>query len=518
MLIKVSDLLNLALLGSLSAGASGNPVSGEVQKPNILFIITDDQSPFSLRAHGNQVCYTPNIDKLAAEGMVITAAHIMGSWMSAVSTPSRCQLMTGRNVWRTMGLPGPQSGKIVHNAEADNAAINPDDPAYFSMPAIFNRAGYVTFRTCKRGNSYENANRLFTWRYDKACTQADDENGSKWHGDRVMEFLELRESQAMKQPFLVYFGFSHPHDPRYGKPEFYNKYGAFDEPPSLPDPEAPPLPVNYLPAHPFRHGNDNGRDETLVQGVMTRRDEAAIRNETGRMYACIENIDNQIGRVINKLKEMNELDNTYIFFTADNGIAVGRHGLMGKQNLYEHSWRVPLIVKGPGIEPGSRAPGNIYLMDVLPTLCELAGLKKPEACDGKSFTAVLKGKSKTIRNVMYGAFTIRDPKPVPVTGSKPGIRAVKKGAWKLIKYDVYDGQIHETQLFNLKKNPNELLKEHHDPSIIQLTGNIPESCQINLAEDPKYAGRLKKMEKLLLEQQIANNDPYRLWNQPAMVK
>ena len=97
--------------------------------------------------------------------------------------------------------------------------------------------------------------------------------------------------------------------------------------------------------------------------------EQTIRNEIGREFACSENIDAQIGRVLDRLSEMGELENTWIFYTADHGMAIGRHGLQGKQNLYEHTWRVPLIVKGPGVIPGSRAIGNTYLTDTLATLC-----------------------------------------------------------------------------------------------------------------------------------------------------
>ena len=98
---------------------------------------------------------------------------------------------------------------------------------------------------------------------------------------------------------------------------------------------------------------------------MTSRTEATVRNELGRDYACIENIDDQVGLAIEKLKAMGELENTYVIYTADHGIAVGRHGLMGKQNLYEHSWRVPFIVSGPGIKAGTRAKGNHYLLEIL---------------------------------------------------------------------------------------------------------------------------------------------------------
>lgn len=119
---------------------------------------------------------------------------------------------------------------------------------------------------------------------------------------------------------------------------------------------------------------------------------------------------------------------------------------MGKQNLYEHTWRVPFIVRGPGIDPGSTAAGNIYLLDVLPTMCDLAGIEIPGTIDGISFKSVLKGKKGKVRDVLYGVYC---------GGTKPGMRAVRKGDWKLIKYDMMDGQVRETQLFNLAENPEE---------------------------------------------------------------
>src|SRR5690554_713216 len=329
-------------------------IAHEVKKPNILFIVTDDQSPFSLKAYGNQICDAPNIERVAESGMTIENAYIQGSWQSAVCVPSRTQIMTGRSIWRTVGLPGPSKYKGMTASEA-NGKVRPSDPEYYSMAAIFNREGYTTFRTCKPSTSYDDADNLFTYNYEKWSVYADDKNGSKWHGDRAIDFLNRHQSEKPDKPFLLYLGFSHPHDPRHGKEELYKKYGASDEPPNTPDPIAPPLPLNYLPAHPFQHGNDKGRDETRVQGVLNRRDEATIRNEIGRQYACVENLDVQIGRVLDKLEEIGELENTYIFFCSDNGIAIGSHGLMGKQNLYEHSWRVPLIVSGPGIKANSRA-------------------------------------------------------------------------------------------------------------------------------------------------------------------
>jgi len=197
------------------------------------------------------------------------------------------------------------------------------------------------------------------------------------------------------------------------------------------------------------------RDEVAVSGVWGRRDEATIRNELGREFACSENIDLQIGRVLDKLEALGELDDTWIVYTADHGMAIGRHGLQGKQNLYEHTWRVPLIVAGPGVKAGSRAPGNVYLADVLATLCEIAGIEPPATNEGTSFVPVLTGKQPVIRDVLYGVYC---------GGAKPGIRSVRQDHWKLVKYESPAGGL-VTQLFDLRANPEEFLGEHHDPAV-----------------------------------------------------
>ena len=476
------------------------------KQPNILFIITDDQDAETLGAYGDTECDTPNIDKLASEGLTLTSAHHMGSFRAAVCTPSRCMLMTGRNIWETQSLNVNYPPlNYSHKTDENYSKISSEDPSYYSLPALFKRAGYYTFRTCKRGNSYEGANLLFDERYDKTNRGSENQNASQWHSDKVIDYLDRRIDQPTNQPFFIYLGFSHPHDPRRGKPALLEKYGAINPgPPTKVNSKAPLLPINYLPTHPFEEGHPDVRDENSVEGVMTKRDEATVRNERGKELATIENIDTEIGRVLQKLESTGELNNTYIFFVSDHGIAIGKHGLMGKQNLYEHSLKIPFIAKGPKIKSNSVATGNIYLSDVLPTLCDLAGIKIPETVFGKSFKSILNGNSKTIRDVIHGVYS---------GGTKPGIRSIKKGYWKLIKYDVMNGQVRKTQLFNLKENPNELLIEHHDPKVIALTGNVPKKKQVNLADNPKYYTKRKEMESLLLEEMKAIDDPYRFWDQ-----
>ncbi|MES2596363.1 MAG: sulfatase-like hydrolase/transferase [Verrucomicrobiota bacterium] len=476
----------LAVLGALMLSAA----SSLAARPNILFILVDDQSAFDLKMYNpKSTLETPNLDKLAKEGMVFDGAYHMGSSLGAVCTPSRHMIMCGRTVWHLPVSPWA-------------AKTSPPNLEQNTIPAVFNRAGYATMRTCKMGNSYEAANKLFTVRRDATKRGGENESGSTWHGDQVMNYLDERAAtkDAEKKPFLIDFGFSHPHDTRDGRPELLAKYGATNHtdpntPPSQHS-KQPPLPDNYLAKHPFDNTHIDVRDEVDVSGVWKHRDEASIRNEIGRQYACSENIDIQIGRVLTKLQEMGELENTYIIYTADHGISIGHHGLMGKQNLYQHAWRVPFIVKGPGIQAGSRVEGNIYLLDILATLCDLAGIPAPESNEGTSFKPVLEGQKKVIRDILYGAYA---------GGSKPGMRTVKQGDWKLVQYEAPDRGVKETQLFNLAANPEEFLKEH----------GKKEPLLTNLAGDPAHAAKLKEMQALLLSEMRRLEDPWRFADQPG---
>jgi choline-sulfatase len=496
---SMKQLASIFLIIAICVPSSQELLQAVEKQPNFLFILVDDQSPFDLKIYNPQSPLdSPNLDRLAREGMVFDGAYHMGSFTGAVCTPSRHMIMCGRTVWHLPIAPGAMQNNLC-----------PIHVEQQTIPAVFNRANYATMRTCKKGNSYEDANKLFTVRHDASKRGDTDESGSPWHAERVLDYLQSRQEQKDAKPFLIDFSFSHPHDTRDGTSELLAKYGAVNHTdkhnPPMSNAKQPKLPVNYLPVHPFPHGHPGLRDEVSVSGVWERRDEQTIRNELGREFACSENIDTQIGRVLNKLEAMGELENTYIFYTADHGIAIGRHGLQGKQNLYEHTWRVPFIVKGPGIKPGSRAVGNIYLLDILATLCDLASLPAPESNEGLSFKPVLFGSQSTVRDVLYGVYN---------GGTKPGMRSVKQGDWKLIQYDVLDGSVRKQQLFNLADNPDEFVEEHHAPEVAKLIGVTPATNQVNLAGDPRHANKLKEMEALLLAEMRRWNDPWRLWNQP----
>ncbi len=482
----------------------------EPRRPNILYIITDDQSPFDFSFYNPAATLdAPVIERLAAEGMVFDAAYQMGSFSGAVCTPSRHMLMSGRTVWHLPIGPNMPRRKKGQPQKPYAPPHCPPRLESSTLAAIFNAAGYDTMRTCKTGNSYEGANRQFTVRHDAGKRGGTHETGSGWHGDQVLHYLTERERTGDTDPFLIYFGFSHPHDTRDGTPELLEKYGATNhaDATSLPagNSKQPPLPPNWLPQHPFDHGHLDVRDEVAASGVWKNRDEQTIRNELGREYACSENIDRQIGRVLDRLAALGELDNTWIFYTSDHGIAIGRHGLQGKQNLYEHTWRVPFIVKGPGVKPASRVPGNIYLGDSLATLCDIAGIKPPETNEGTSFLPVLQGRQQTVRDTLYGVYC---------GGQKPGMRSVRRGDWKLIKYESATGGLH-TQLFNLRDNPHELLEEHHAAEVAPQLLSAPAATQRNLADDPAHERQRQELEALLLAEMQRHDDPYRFSDQPA---
>lgn len=179
--------------------------SSNVKRPNILFIIADDQSPFDLKMYNpDSTLDTPVLDKLASEGIVFDGAYHMGSWSGAVCTPSRHMVMTGRSVWHIPGRGNPNAG---------NPKMVPADLAENTMAAIFNRAGYATMRTCKPGNSYKAANEKFTVRHDSTKRGGTDDTGSAWHAEQVLNYLSDRQANNDSDPFMIYYGFSHPHDP-----------------------------------------------------------------------------------------------------------------------------------------------------------------------------------------------------------------------------------------------------------------------------------------------------------------
>jgi arylsulfatase A-like enzyme len=230
----------------------------------------------------------------------------------------------------------------------------------------------------------------------------------------------------------MYQAFGNPHDPRVAAKKYLDQY----------DPAKFPLPKNFLPIHSFDNGELVVRDEQLLPWPRT---EADVRRTLHEYYATVTALDAHIGRLIAYLKEAGQLDNTLVIFSADQGIAVGSHGLLGKQNLYDHSMKAPLVFAGPGVPRGT-SDALVHLFDVYPTACDLVGAPVPEKIDGRSVRPVLAGTAKAARPELMLAYRDRQ-------------RAVRDERWKLIRYPT----VNVTQLFDLKTDPDETRDLADDP-------------------------------------------------------
>ncbi|MBZ0290557.1 MAG: sulfatase-like hydrolase/transferase, partial [Anaerolineae bacterium] len=278
--------------------------------------------------------------------------------------------------------------------------------------------------------------------------------------DAAVDFLQSYHSD---QPFFLYVAFTAPHDPRTPPPDYTY------------DPDSLPLPGNFLPQHPFDNGELRVRDEELAAFPRTP---AEIRQHIADYYGMISHLDAGVGRILTALAESGHAEDTIVVYTADHGLAVGQHGLMGKQNLYNHSIRIPLILRGPHIPAGQRHDALCYLFDLFPTLCELVDAPLPPSNEGDSLLPLLTGAKATHRASLYHAYQS------PVENHDQIQRAVRDTRYKLIEYAI-NGQ-HTTQLFDLLEDP---LETH------------------NLVDDPRYNDRLQALKHLLGQWQHLVDDP-----------
>lgn len=403
----------------LLLGASSLHAGDKAKKrPNVLFILADDMRPDCIAALGNKHISTPHLDKLARKGLVFRRAYCMGSMVPAVCLPSRTMILTGKHLFNI------KTGKGAVNADA------------FTFPVIMRNAGYATIRSGKFGNNPADVCKAFDKHLDGKTAEKD--------ADNLIAFVK---EHAGKKPMFLHMASTEPHDPQHATAEFYAKY----------KPEDLPLPVNFRPFHPFDNGEMTIRDELTLPWPRTR---ANVTGKLARYYASISYLDHQIGRVLKALEEAGELENTIIIFASDNGLSMGDHGLLGKQNLYENGgMSVPLIFAGPGV-PKGETPSFAYLHDIFPTVCDMIGVEIPKSVDGKSLLPVIQGKEKKVREHIFLAY--RDVQ-----------RSIRDERWHLIRYP----HINKSQLFDLEADPHELKdlagkKEHaaREKELLDLLG------------------------------------------------
>lgn len=409
-------------------------------RPNILFILSDDHSFHDVGVYGNDEVGTPHLDALAGSGALFTHAYNMGSWSPAVCMPSRTMLQSGLFLWQ---------------AQARDAEAWMKEGRYW--PQLIGAAGYRTYMTGKwhvpgvapedlydvvrnvrpgmpndTPDGYQRPawpGQSDPWSPSDPAFEGFWRGGKHWSEVVVDDFeLMLEDALAHEEPFFMQLCFNAPHDPRQAPAEFVAMYPQ----------ESVRVPDNYLPEYPYNEAIGSGRrlrDERLAPFPRTPY---ATRVQRQEYYAIITHMDVQIGRILRALEASGQRENTWIIYTSDHGLAVGQHGLMGKQNMYDHSLRVPFIVAGPGIPSGLRIQAPIYLQDVFPTAVELTGLPVPDWVQFRSLLPLLRGERQDSYPAIYGAYLDRQ-------------RAVVRDGYKLILYP----QIQKLRLFHLETDPRE---------------------------------------------------------------
>ncbi len=459
-------LAALLLLPIASARAADQrPVR---RRSNVLLIVTDDQRPDTIRALGNKVISTPNLDSLVRDGTSFTQAIAP----CPICTPSRAEIMTGcrgmhpadkiRGKWKpdpvlwadTMRGAGYLSwyvGKWMHDGR-------PINRGYDESQGLFAGGGRKYWV-----DTVDHHGRKVTG-YVGWIFQTDDgkllpergvgltPNISKHFADAAIGFINRKP----EKPFFLHVNFTAPHDPLLMPPGYQGKY----------NPELIPLPINFRPEHPFDHGNSKGRDELLLPFPRTPKD---VREDLAVYYAVISHMDEHVGRILSALEGTGQADNTIVIFTSDHGLAIGSHGLRGKQNMYEHTVGVPLIFRGPGIPKRQRRDAQCYLRDLYPTVCDMVDIKIPKTVEGLSLAPVLEGKAKSVRACVFGHYANAQ-------------RMIRTDRWKLIHYP----RIKKYQLFDLSADPHEL---------------------DNLADDPRHRSLVEKLRGKLEAWQKSIGDP-----------
>jgi choline-sulfatase len=413
-------------------------------QPNLLFLFADDMTWKAVRNLGGEDIDTPNLDRLAARGTVFTHAYNPGGWHGALCVASRTMLMTGKQLWRARDAEPRLGPDYVERQRL--------------LPQRLAQAGY---RTCFSGKWHIEADHRKVFgeiRHfrpggmpedhlqkakpaayfrpvegrDDPWDAADPAEGGMWQGGRhwsevVADDFAHFLASGDPRPWFMYLAFNAPHDPRQAPREVLDRYPL----------ERVRVPRNFLPLYPHRESMGAGeglRDEDLAPFPRTP---FAVKTHRREYFAAITHLDQQIGRILEALDRSPGARATYVIFTADHGLACGEHGLMGKQNLYDASVRVPLLVAGPDVPAGKKVDAPVYLQDVMPTLLELAGVPAGEEVDFQDLRPLWKGGGKR-RDAVIGAY--RDLQ-----------RMIERDGKKLILYP----RAGVARLYDLKADPDE---------------------------------------------------------------
>ncbi len=440
-ILVVTQLFFGMVLSALAVVLLSSTHAVAAQPPNILFLFADDQCFQTIHHFGYEELETPNLDRLAHRGTTFTHAYNMGGWNGAVCIASRTMLNTGRFLWHARA--------IDETCEQERAAGR-----FWSEH--LKQAGYRTYMTGKwhikadvnkafdmtrnvRGGMPKTVVSAYNrphpgqpdlWSPSDPTLGGFWQDGRHWSAvvaDDALDFLT--DAKTQDAPFFMYIAFNAPHDPRQAPAEYVAKYPA----------ETVAVPVNFQPLYPYHEGMGCGADLRDEQLMPFPRTEYAVRVHRQEYFASITYLDAQIGRILDALEASSMAENTWIIFTADHGLAVGQHGLVGKQNMYDHSVRVPFLIAGPGVTADRRIETPIYLQDVMPTTLALAGIKQPEHVEFRSLLPLLRNETDKHYEAIYGAYLELQ-------------RMVTHEGYKLILYP----KLNVWRLYHVAEDPHEL--------------------------------------------------------------
>ena len=454
--------LALAALGILPAG---NAAEAGSAPRNVLFISVDDMNN-DLGCYGNPQIHSPNIDRLAAQGVMFDRAYCQ----FPLCSPSRTSLMTGlrpdttevfdlRKHFRDVvpdvvtlpqlfmrnGYFAARVGKIYHYGNPGQIGTNGlDDPA--SWNEVVNPYGRDKVEEAMIVN-YTSHRGLGSSLSVLAAEGTDEEQTDGMVATETIRLLE----QHKDEPFFIAAGFYRPHCPYVAPKKYFDLY-PLDEirMPEFTDEEMaqiPPLATAFMRPHPWFGVTD---------------EEARISKQA--YYACISFVDAQVGRIVEALDRLGLRENTLIVFWSDHGYHLGEHGLWKKQSNFEESARAPLIFSGAGVNPKTASPNPVEFIDIYPTIAELCGLDLPDHLEGRSLIPLLEDSTA---DWGHPAFTQVNRNGVPG-------HSVRTKRWRYIEWD--NGR-QGIQLYDHENDPREL---------------------VNLALDLKHASTVIEMKELLV--------------------
>ncbi|MFH6602801.1 sulfatase-like hydrolase/transferase [Maribacter algicola] len=459
---KLTALIAIAFF-CISCANKKEPIS---EKPNIVFIFADDLTYTAINALGNNEVQTPNLDRLVQNGTTFTHAYNMGGWNGAICAASRAMIISGRSVWdanafrqrwikgknmdktwgRLMASAGYETymtGKWHVDALADSVFQNVVHVRPGMPRDSWSHQGTIPIvnEMLAKGATNEEIRAIGYNRplseNDTTWSPTDKKYGGFWQGgkhwsevlkDDALGFID--KAKKSDKPFFMYLAFNAPHDPRQAPKEYLDKYPL----------ENLSVPESFLPMYPYKDSMGNGpdlRDEALAPFPRT---EYAVKKHKQEYYALISHLDDQVGEILEALKASGKMDNTYVIFTSDHGLAVGRHGLLGKQSQFDHSIRPPFMIVGPDIPEGKKIDADIYLQDAMATSLELAGIEKPDYVFFNSILDLVDGsRTESHYDAIYNGYIDLQ-------------RMIRKDGFKLIVYP----KLKKVLLFDMEKDPEEM--------------------------------------------------------------